>query len=104
MSCWPEAVPPAFEAASDVRIPPGAYANGFCRIPQDFKRRTATVDILETRTDLTPDVYVDFPRRWVKLGVTTSGGCCEVGPTHIARLSPWLTPGATVVDREATRA
>ncbi len=101
---WPEAVTQALEVVSGAPMPLGAYANGFTQIPDDFKRATATVDILKARTDLSPAVYADFAARWVDLGATIVGGCCEVGPAHIAEIARRLNQGTTAVDSAATRA
>jgi S-methylmethionine-dependent homocysteine/selenocysteine methylase len=38
-------------------------------------------------TDITPDELVGYCRDWQKLGVTGFGGCCGIGPDHIAALS-----------------
>jgi len=64
----------------------GAYANGFTRINDVFKKDQPTVDVLESRTDLDPEAYLKFAEQWYKSGATIIGGCCEVGPAHIARL------------------
>lgn len=65
----------------------GAYANGFTAISAAFDRIGATVDLLETRHDLDPASYAVFAVRWTSLGATIAGGCCEVGPAHIAELA-----------------
>jgi len=65
----------------------GGYANGFTRISSDFLKDAPTVDALEQRVDLDPQSYADFAMDWVEQGATIVGGCCEVGPDHIAELS-----------------
>jgi S-methylmethionine-dependent homocysteine/selenocysteine methylase len=67
-------------------IPVGAYANGFTGIHTDFSSVGATVDMLKARTDLGPETYADFAAQWIADGATLIGGCCEVGPAHIAEL------------------
>jgi S-methylmethionine-dependent homocysteine/selenocysteine methylase len=47
----------------------------------------ATVDVLSARTDLGPDRYAEFAQGWVDAGAKLIGGCCEVGPAHIATLA-----------------
>lgn len=82
----PEAVTaglPQLRAAT--QRPVGAYANGFVAIPEDFGD-TAFVKDLATRCDLGPDDYAKHAARWIEAGATIIGGCCEVGPAHIARL------------------
>jgi len=64
----------------------GAYANGFTGIVPEYKPGT-TVSALTGRTDLGPDAYADFAMGWVGQGAGIVGGCCEVGPAHIAELA-----------------
>ena len=49
-----------------------------------------TVSDLTTRTDLTPEKYADHVMAWVEQGATIVGGCCEVGPAHIAEMAKRL--------------
>jgi len=81
----PEAVDQAINEISDVEVPFGAYANGFTFITSDFTKNE-TVDHLQARTDLDPDTYADFGGKWIEHGASIIGGCCEVGPAHIAEL------------------
>ena len=76
----------ALPLLSKAKIPTGGYANGFVEIAKDFNKIGATVDLLKTRTDLNPETYADIANNWVKSGATYIGGCCEVGPAHIAEL------------------
>ncbi|MEM7243222.1 MAG: homocysteine S-methyltransferase family protein [Pseudomonadota bacterium] len=82
----PEAVSQALPIVKEFGVPFGAYANGFTKISDDFKVVNQVVDSLEARTDLGPEAYADFAAEWVALGATILGGCCEVGPDHIAEL------------------
>lgn len=84
---FPEAVTQAVAALAGASVPIGAYANGFTRIPDAFLRIGATVDLLEKRRDLTPEAYASFAQEWRRLGATIIGGCCEVGPGHIAEVA-----------------
>ncbi|OYV33550.1 MAG: hypothetical protein B7Z80_23710 [Rhodospirillales bacterium 20-64-7] len=68
-------------------LPFGAYANGFTHISDAFKKDSPTVAVLEARHDLTPERYAAFAMGWVTKGATIVGGCCEVGPAHIAELA-----------------
>ena len=88
----PEAVSAAIPELSKSGIPVGAYANGFVKIEAGFSEIGATVDMLETRTDLGPSAYLEFAKHWVNQGATLVGGCCEVGPAHIAKLAKGLNP------------
>ncbi|MEL7347171.1 MAG: homocysteine S-methyltransferase family protein [Pseudomonadota bacterium] len=87
----PEAVTVAVDVIKGTDRPFGAYANGFTEITQSFVRVGATVRELSARTDLTPAAYAEFAERWAKMGATLIGGCCEVGPAHIAELVRRLT-------------
>ncbi|WP_027256809.1 homocysteine S-methyltransferase family protein [Leisingera aquimarina] len=70
--------------------PFGAFANGFTRISEGFLQDAPTVDALEQRQDLGPEPYAEFAMGWVAQGATIVGGCCEVGPEHIAELARQL--------------
>jgi S-methylmethionine-dependent homocysteine/selenocysteine methylase len=82
----PEAISrvlPELVSISDV--PVGAYANAFTPIPEkwDFHGEAS---IPPSRTDLTPQAYAEHAADWVAAGARIIGGCCEVGPAHIAYL------------------
>ena len=83
----PEAVSQALREVSGKGIVTGAYANGFTKITKEFAAGQTTVDLLEARKDLTPAAYADFAEDWAQMGATILGGCCEVGPAHIAELA-----------------
>lgn len=83
----PEAVAAGLEIVKGFGRPFGAYANGFTCISAGFLTTAPTVDALEQRTDLTPAAYADFAMGWVDQGASIVGGCCEVGPAHIAELA-----------------
>ena len=67
----------------------GAYGNGFTSI--DSLKPGGTVKSMQSRTDLGPAAYAEFAMEWVTNGAGLIGGCCEVGPAHIAELSKRLT-------------
>lgn len=83
----PEVMEDALKIVAKFDRPYGAYANGFTRISEAFLGDAPTVDALEARTDLTPDTYADFAMKWVDMGATIIGGCCETGPAHIAEIA-----------------
>ena len=87
----PEAVTTAVKVIKGCGKPFGAYANGFTGITQSFVQVGATVRELSTRTDLTPEAYAAFAEEWARMGATIIGGCCEVGPAHIAEIVRRLT-------------
>lgn len=80
----PEVIPAALDILAGADLPYGAYANAFERITDDFLQDNPTVDSLSKRRDLTPDAYAAHALRWVEMGATIVGGCCEVSPAHIA--------------------
>ena len=81
----PEAVSAAMPVLAGLPVPFGGYANGFTSI--DALRPGGTVASLSARTDLGPEAYADFAVSWIEAGATIIGGCCEVGPAHIAHLA-----------------
>jgi homocysteine S-methyltransferase len=83
----PEAIGQGMPVLAGFGRPFGAYANGFTQISAEFLKDTPTVDALEQRTDLDPAAYADHAMAWVDAGATIVGGCCEVGPDHIAELA-----------------
>lgn len=83
----PEAMPAALDIFVTGDLPFGAYANGFTKITQEFLGDRPTVDALAARTDLGPAIYADHVMGWVAQGASIVGGCCEVGPAHIAEIA-----------------
>jgi S-methylmethionine-dependent homocysteine/selenocysteine methylase len=72
---------PRLRAMTGLRI--GAYANAFMPIAKDWKRQG--VNLRDLR-DLSPEEYAGFAAQWRALGADIVGGCCGIGPAHIARL------------------
>src|SRR6056297_2130487 len=87
----PEAIAPALDILGTFGLPFGAYANGFTEISAGFLTDAPTVDALDARTDLGPARYGDAAMGWLAQGATILGGCCEIGPAHIAELARRLT-------------
>ena len=83
----PEAVSQGLPVLAGHGFNLGAYANGFTGIHSDFNSIDATVDLLKARTDLGPAEYLSFAKSWAEGGASIIGGCCEVGPDHVAALS-----------------
>jgi len=81
----PEAIDQAMAIVSGRTERFGAYANGFHSV--DALKPGGTVDVLAAREELTPDVYATMALGWLDQGATLLGGCCEVGPDHIAALA-----------------
>lgn len=94
----PESVTAALDILKGFGRPFGAYANGFTQITPEFLEDAPTVDVLDAREELGPVEYADFALGWVEQGATIVGGCCEVGPDHIAELARRLkAAGHTIV-------
>ncbi|WP_343080175.1 homocysteine S-methyltransferase family protein [Ostreiculturibacter nitratireducens] len=83
----PEAMEAALRELVKIGLPFGAYANGFRQITKEFLKDSPTVDALEARPEMTPELYADFAMRWVGMGATIIGGCCETTPAHIAEIA-----------------
>ena len=82
----PEAVAAGLNDLPQTDLPTGGYANGFTGISKAFLTAGSAVTKLTSRVDLTPDAYADHVGGWIERGATIVGGCCEVGPAHIAEL------------------
>lgn len=84
----PEVMAGAVDAAKAVRaarnspVKIGVYANAFP--PQ--REEAANEGLSDIRADLTPENYARFAREWLNLGADIIGGCCGIGPEHIAAL------------------
>jgi S-methylmethionine-dependent homocysteine/selenocysteine methylase len=70
--------------ARGAAIPIGVYANAF---PPQPKEATANETILPIREDLDPEGYAGWIERWLGAGASIVGGCCGIGPEHIARIA-----------------
>jgi S-methylmethionine-dependent homocysteine/selenocysteine methylase len=64
----------------------GGYANGFAATAEGLDLETVGLDELDERSDLSPSAYADVVRSWLDQGATLVGGCCGMGPAHIAAL------------------
>jgi len=84
----PETVQGALDVLLEHAPRAGAYANGFQSITA--LDAGGTVAGLKAREDLGPMSYADFAMNWVARGLQIIGGCCEVGPAHIAELAKRL--------------
>ncbi|CAE6823072.1 MULTISPECIES: homocysteine S-methyltransferase family protein [Paraburkholderia] len=74
----------AAQAAAQADIALGVYANTF--VPER-QRGPANSGLSALREDLQPEGYAAFARRWAEAGASIIGGCCGIGPEHIALLS-----------------
>ena len=85
----PEAIAASWSKMKSNEGLTGAYANGFTSI--DNLKPGGVVTSLESRSDLDPAAYAEFAMQWAKQGAGLIGGCCEVGPAHIAELAKRFT-------------
>ncbi|QXE12703.1 MULTISPECIES: homocysteine S-methyltransferase family protein [Pseudomonas] len=89
----PEVIGAAIDAARDtferlgVQIHIGAYANAF---PPQPKEATANDGLDPLRDDLDPPGYLHWAKDWQRRGASHLGGCCGIGPEHIAVLAQKL--------------
>ncbi|MDP6786701.1 MAG: homocysteine S-methyltransferase family protein [Rhodospirillales bacterium] len=66
----------------------GAYANALMPIAKDWKRDG---NVLREFRDVTPEDYAHIVGQWRAAGAEIVGGCCGIGPDHIARLREELS-------------
>ena len=89
----PEVIGAAIDAARQtfarlaVDIDIGAYANAF---PPQPKEATANDGLDPLRDDLDPPGYLHWAADWQQRGASHLGGCCGIGPEHIAVLAQKL--------------
>jgi S-methylmethionine-dependent homocysteine/selenocysteine methylase len=88
----PEVMGPAVSVAARVlrahggesdRMPIGVYANAFVPTATPGEANAALSDL---RKDISPPDYLEWARDWVARGARIVGGCCGIGPEHIAAL------------------
>lgn len=83
----PESIDAALTClAREAGRPFGAYGNGFPAIgPETDVADGRTVP--EARADLDTVRYAEHALGWVERGASVVGGCCEIGPAHIAEIA-----------------
>ena len=72
-------------AGREARI--GVYANAF---PPQTKKAEANAALSRLREDLDPASYLGWAETWRAEGASIIGGCCGIGPEHIAHLKARL--------------
>ena len=90
--CTPASIHSALPILQACGMPFGAYANGFVEIPDSWDE-VGGVAQLDMRRDLSPEAYAADVARWIDGGAAIVGGCCEIGPAHIARLRQLIDSG-----------
>ena len=83
----PEVMDAGLAVLRGIGLPFGSLANGFTHIAKGFLEDSPTVEALKERTDLTPEAHAEHAMRWIDMGATIAGGCCEIGPAHITELA-----------------
>lgn len=68
----------------------GVYANAFVPEPSEAERLAANDGFSLLREDLDAPGYLRFARRWIAAGASIVGGCCGIGPEHIAEMAARL--------------
>jgi S-methylmethionine-dependent homocysteine/selenocysteine methylase len=83
----PEVMAAALDAArkelAGASLTLGVYANAFPPQDEDAEANAGLSDI---RADLDPPRYLRFVQDWLKQGAGIVGGCCGIGPEHIAEI------------------
>ncbi len=63
-------------------------------MPMPFRRRSkdaeANSHLHEMRAEIDPQGYLRFAETWMADGASIIGGCCGIGPQHIAALAQAL--------------
>ena len=93
--CQPEEIVPALKVtaktlkklkADDIQY--GGYANSFVKVKK--RRLPSNQGVNKLREEMTPKRYLAFAKAWRKQGASIIGGCCGIGPEHIAALKNGL--------------
>ena len=62
----------------------GVYANAF---PPQSDDAAANDTLMPLRADLDPAGYLGWVEQWIETGAQIVGGCCGIGPEHIAAIA-----------------
>ena len=89
--CKPATITRALPTLVATGLPYGAYANGFTGIPDSWEADGGVTQL--AAEGVTPDDYAREVAGWLGQGATIVGGCCEMGPPHIARLRQLIDDG-----------
>lgn len=99
--CAPPTITASLRAVKSAKLPHtmriGAYANGFKTTTSQWLAQggnggsSALISLPEQEYDddgiIKPDAYLKHAQKWVENGASIIGGCCGVGPDHIAEIS-----------------
>ncbi len=82
--CTPAAITQALPQLRQLTHKPiGAYPN-LLHIPTGW---TLDNDVPTGRAELSTHEFVEYAKQWQSMGATMIGGCCGIGPRHIAALA-----------------
>jgi S-methylmethionine-dependent homocysteine/selenocysteine methylase len=81
---------PIAVAASPGSLEVGGYANRF--VESHTELGEANDHLTEYRYDLDPSTYSRLVAQWIEDGASIVGGCCGIGPDHIAEIAALATP------------
>lgn len=86
---YPEVMAEAVRVARSVLpdLPIGVYANAFAAEDEGTADLPANADLSAMRQDNLPEHYLNWAQIWLQAGATMVGGCCGIGPEHIATLA-----------------
>ena len=79
----------------NLNIPYGFKLNAFKNIPDDYAAREPAIwgkggnptKILGSREDITESKFYKFVKKFKDAGATILGGCCEIRPSHIRKIT-----------------
>jgi len=79
----------------NLNIPYGFKLNAFKDIPDDYAAREPSIwgkggnptKILGSREDITESKFYEFVKKFKDAGATILGGCCEIRPSHISKIT-----------------
>ena len=89
--CKPATITRALPTLAAGELPFGAYANGFTGIPDSWEADGRVTQL--AAEGVTPADYAREVAGWLGQGAAIVGGCCEMGPAHIARLRQLIDDG-----------
>lgn len=87
----PATITRALPTLATTGLPFGAYANGFTGIPASWEADGGVTQL--AAEGVTPAAYAREVAGWLGQGAAIVGGCCEMGPAHIARLRQLIDDG-----------
>jgi S-methylmethionine-dependent homocysteine/selenocysteine methylase len=86
--CQTETIGPALAIARSIAgdgLELGGYANRF--VAAHDSGGGANEQLSGYRDDISPEVYAEFVGQWLECGATILGGCCGMGPDHVAAIA-----------------